>query len=145
MNIPTLKLSIMGAIGVVGGTLTSFLGGWSNDLITLLIFMAIDLITGIIVAGVFHASKKTTGGAIESNAMFKGICKKLFMILFVAMMYRIDLMFDISYIRTAAIIGFIANEFISIVENAGLMGMPLPSVITKALELLKSKASEDGE
>lgn len=106
MNIPTLKLTVTGVIGTAGAALATFLGGWSSDLITLILFMGIDLITGLIVAGVFHTSKKTTGGAIESNSMFKGLVKKFAMILVVAMLYRIDILFGISFLRTAANRGY---------------------------------------
>ena len=50
---------------------------------------------------------------------------------------------EVNYIRTAAIIGFILNEALSIVENAGLMGIPLPEVITKAIDILKKKKEND--
>lgn len=58
--------------------------------------------------------------------------------------YRLDLTIGVDYIRNAVIIGFIANELISIVENAGLMGVPLPTVIENAIEILTQK-SKDGE
>lgn len=139
MNISAAKITVTGAVGAVGAALANLLGGWSNDLITLLLFMAADLITGLIVAGVFHQSKKTEGGAIESNTMFKGLSKKVVMLIFVALCARIDVTLGVNFVRTGVIIGFIANEFISIIENAGLMGLPLPAVVTKGLELLKSK------
>jgi toxin secretion/phage lysis holin len=145
MNVSAAKITITGAIGAIGAALANLLGGWSNDLITLLIFMAADLITGLIVAGVFHASKKTEGGAIESNTMFKGLVKKIVMLIFVALCARIDITLGINFVRTAVVIGFIANEFISIIENAGLMGIPLPAVVTKALELLKAKTDEKSD
>ena len=52
-------------------------------------------------------------------------------LLFVLVAYRLDLAIGVDYIRDAVIIGFIANELISIVENAGLMGIPLPAVIAQ--------------
>lgn len=65
-------------------------------------------------------------------------------LLFVLIAYRLDLAIGVNYIRDAVVIGFIANELISIVENAGLMGLPLPTVITKAIDILTKKSeSED--
>ena len=60
---------------------------------------------------------------------------------------RLDLALGVNYIRNAVIIGFMANELISITENAGLMGIPLPTVIQNAIEVLTRKASvsKDGE
>ena len=59
--------------------------------------------------------------------------------------YRLDLLIGVNYIRDAVIIGFVANELISIVENAGLMGVPMPAVITKAIDILQTKANEGGK
>ena len=130
-------------VGTVGSLVASFFGGWTESLTTLLIFMLIDYVTGLIVAGVFHKSQKTASGALESRAGFKGLCRKGAILLFVLIGYRLDLAVGTTYIRDAVCIAFIANELISIVENAGLMGLPIPAVITKAIEVLKSKT--DGE
>ena len=137
-----MKTGVCIGIGVVGGAIAALLGGWDEALITLVIFMAIDYLSGLIVAGVFHTSKKSEGGALESRAGFKGLCRKVIVLLFVLIATRLDLVMGTTYIRDAVIIGFIANELISIVENAGLMGIPLPAVITKAIDVLTAKADE---
>ena len=131
-----MKTGICTAIGVVGGFVTALFGGWDQALITLVIFMGIDYFSGLVVAGVFHASKKTESGTLESRAGFKGLCRKAIILLFVLIASRLDLVMGTDYVRDAVIIGFIANELISIVENAGLMGIPLPAVITKAIDVL---------
>ena len=66
-------------------------------------------------------------------------------LLFVWVAYRIDLTIGTNYIRDAVIIAFIANELISIVENAGLMGVPMPDVIVKAIDVLQKKGKGDGD
>ena len=132
-------------VGTVGSLMASFFGGWTESLTTLLIFMLIDYATGLIVAGVFHKSQKTASGALESRAGFKGLCRKGAILLFVLIGYRLDLAVGTTYIRDAVCIAFIANELISIVENAGLMGLPIPAVITKAIDVLKSKGDVNGE
>lgn len=129
--------------GVFGATITYLFGGWDSGLITLAIFMCIDYVTGLIVAGVFHNSTKSETGALESKAGWKGLCRKGMELLFVLIAYRLDLVIGTNYIRDALIIGFICNELISIVENAGLMGLPLPAVITKAIDILTAKADEE--
>lgn len=139
-----MKEGICTGIGVVGGFIASLFGGWDTGLITLIIFMSIDYISGLVVAGVFHNSKKTDSGTLESKAGWKGLCRKCMTLLFVLIAYRLDLVLGSNYIRDAVIIGFIANETISIVENAGLMGIPLPDIITKAIDVLTSKAKKDG-
>lgn len=135
-----MKSAICTAIGVVGGFIANLFGGWDAALTTLVLAMAIDYASGLIVAGVFHKSKKTESGALESRAGWKGLCRKGMSLLIVLIGHRLDLAIGVNYIREAIIIGFIANETISIVENAGLMGLPLPAVITKAIDVLTQKA-----
>ena len=137
-----MKNGICTGIGVVGSFVASLFGGWDAGLTTLLLFMGIDYASGLIVAGVFHNSKKTKSGALESKAGWKGLCRKGMTLLFVLIGYRLDLALGVNYIRDAVIIGFIANELISIVENAGLMGLPLPDAITKAIDVLTAKGGE---
>lgn len=141
-----MKEKICVLIGVCGSFIASLFGGWDAALVTLVLFMAIDYVSGLLVAGVFHNSNKTDTGTLESKAGWKGLCRKGMTILFVLIAYRLDLALGVSYIRDAVIIGFMANELISIVENAGLMGLPLPAVITSAIDVLTKKAeSEDKE
>ncbi len=139
-----MKNTICTTIGAAGGAVAAFFGGWDTGLVTLVIFMCIDYVSGLVVAGVFHNSKKTTSGALESKAGWKGLCRKGMSLLFVLIAYRLDLAIGSNYIRDAVIIGFIVNETISIVENAGLMGVPLPKVINKAIDILTSKSEEKG-
>ena len=115
-------------IGVIGGFIASLFGGWDAALVTLIIFMAIDYITGLIVAGVFHNSEKTANGALESRAGWKGLCRKGVTLLVVLVACRLDLVMGSNFIRDAVIIAFVANETISIIENAGLMGIPIPEI-----------------
>ena len=135
-----MKNIIFGALGAIGGAIAWLFGGWTMALTTLLIFMAIDYITGVIVAGVFHKSGKSKTGSLSSIAGIKGLAKKGMILLFVLIAYRLDLQIGTTYIKDAVCIAFMANELLSIVENAGLMGLPLPSVITKAIEVLTQKA-----
>lgn len=130
-------------IGVVGGIISTLFGGWDNSLTTLIIFMAIDYLTGLLVAGVFKASEKTETGALESRAGFKGLCRKGVTLFIVLVACRLDLTIGTNFVRDATVIAFIANETISIIENAGLMGVPIPKVIINAIDVLKSKAEED--
>lgn len=140
-----MKEGICAGIGVVGSFIASLFGGWDAALTTLVIFMGIDYLTGLIVAGVFHNSGKTETGALESRAGWKGLCRKGVTLLIVLIACRLDMVIGSNFIKDAAVIAFIANEVISIVENAGLMGVPIPGVIKKAIEVLKAKAeSEEG-
>lgn len=136
------KEAICTAVGMVGSAIAAAFGGWDQALITLIIFMVIDYISGLAVAGIFHNSKKSENGTLESRVGWKGLCRKCVTLLFVLIAYRLDLAIGVNYIRNAVIIGFMANELISIVENAGLMGIPLPGVIQNAIEVLTNKAKD---
>lgn len=140
-----MKELISTAIGVVGSFIAGLFGGWNTGMITLLIFMAVDYITGLICAGVFKSSAKSKSGGLESRAGWKGLCRKGVTILVVLVAYRLDLLIGTNYIRDAVIIAFCANELISIVENCGLMGLPLPKPITKAIDILRNKSEKDGD
>lgn len=134
-----MKISITAIIGACGSIVASLFGGWDAAMTTLIIFMAIDYITGLIVAGVFHKSNKSETGSLESKAGWKGICRKGVSLLIVLIACRLDLLMGSTYIKDAVIIAFIANESISIIENAGLMGVVIPPPIEKAIEMLKKK------
>jgi toxin secretion/phage lysis holin len=140
-----MKHEICAGLGLIGGLIASWFGGWDTGLQTLIVFMAVDYISGLIVAGVFKNSNKTESGALESRAGWKGLIRKCMTLLFVLVAYRLDLMIGQDYIRDAVIIGFCANELISIIENAGLMGIPLPTVLQKALDILIQKGEELNE
>ena len=90
-----------------------------------------------------ESSTKTDTGTLESKAGWKGLCRKCMTLIFVLVAYRIDLILGLDYIRNAVIIAFITNELISLVENAGLMGVPLPAVITKAIDILQKKSESE--
>jgi toxin secretion/phage lysis holin len=135
-----MKNVLCTAAGVTGSFIASLFGGWDTEIGTLVLFMCIDFLSGLAVAGVFKKSTKTETGALESKAGFKGLCRKCMILLFVLVAYRLDLAIGTTYIRDAVIIGFMANELISIVENAGLMGLPLPTILVKAIDVLKKKS-----
>lgn len=140
-----MKYSICSILGLIGSGVAALFGGWDQGLITLLVFMLIDYLSGLVVAGVFHKSNKTNSGTLESRAGWKGICRKCMTLLYVLIAYRLDLVIGTTYIRDAVVIAFIANELISITENAGLMGIPLPTAITKAIDVLQKKSDIEKE
>ena len=130
-------------IGVLGSGLAALFGGWDTAIIALVVAMSVDYITGLLVAGVFHNSGKTENGALESMAGFKGLCRKGAILLVVLVACQLDLIIGSNFIRDAAVISFVANEVISIVENVGLMGIEVPAPLVNAIEILRKKAESD--
>ena len=129
-------------VGLLGGAFAAALGGWDTAAQALLIFMGVDVVSGLVVAGIFGKSGKTGGGALSSLAMWKGLARKLFTLVMVALAAELDRAIETGIFRDATIIGYIANELLSIVENVGLMGVPIPAAIKKAIEILKNKEEE---
>ena len=144
MDINNIKFAILGAAGLLGGFLCDILGGWDTMLGVLLAFMLCDYLTGLVVAMVFHNSPKTKTGRAESNAGLKGVFRKLAILVAVGMAHLLDTAMGVEALRGVAICFFLANEGLSIVENIGLMGVPMPGVIKDALEVLKTKSEESG-
>ncbi|MBD5469198.1 MAG: phage holin family protein [Lachnospiraceae bacterium] len=140
-----MKEKVCAGAGAVGAFVAHLYGGWDTALITLLIFMGVDYLTGLIVAGVFHRSTKTKNGALESRAGWKGLCRKGVTLLIVLVAYRLDLVMQSNFIRDAVVIAFIVNEMISIIENAGLIGIPIPRVLVRGIEVLKKQAEKADE
>ena len=127
------------AAGVTGALLSWMFGGFDEALAAMVILMAVDYLSGSIVALVFHNSRKSESGCYNSVYGIKGLCKKGLMLLFVLVAAQLDRVMDTAYIRDAVCIGFCTNEVISITENLGLAGIPLPQAVTKALEQLHSR------
>lgn len=135
-----IKTENLAIFAVIGSIISQLFGGFTPEFKTLVLFMAIDFITGLIVAGVFKKSAKTPNGALESKAGFKGISKKCVTLIFVMIGYRLDKILGVDFVKNAVIFAYTANELISIIENAGLMGVPIPKAIKKAIEILNNKS-----
>jgi len=138
-----MKHTICTILGMLGGIITGAFGGWDGAFVTLLIFMSIDYVSGLGVALIFKNSPKTKSGGGSSRVGWKGLCRKGMILLIVLVAYRLDLVLGTEYIRDTVIIGFIANETISITENAGLMGVPLPKAIQRAIDILNDETGGD--
>ena len=140
-----MRWSIVTGIGALGGCIALALGGWDAGLHALVALMAIDYITGLVVAGVFKNSKKSKSGALSSHSAWKGLVRKGVQLLIVYVGVQLDTAIGTSFIRSAVIFAFLASELISIMENAGLMGIPWPPMLRKALDILNEKSDSDDD
>lgn len=139
-NIVEARGIFCAGIGALGSAIAAALGGWDAPLLTLIICMAADYATGLLVAGIFHASKKSTGGGLESAAGWKGLSRKAATLLLILVAHFTDTLLGTDCVRNAVVIGFCTNEILSIVENAGLMGLPIPAALAKAIDVLKNQS-----
>jgi toxin secretion/phage lysis holin len=126
-------------LGAIGSVISELFGGWTSAMTTLVIFMLIDYITGILVAVVFKKSNKTEDGGLESKAGWKGLIRKFSTLLIVLISIRLDIIFNTTIISNCVVFTFLANELLSLLENVGLMGIPLPSVLTEVISVLNKK------
>ena len=145
MNGVTVKNFVLIVISVIGGFFVDFVGGVDTILKALIIFMVVDYITGLMVAFIFHKSRKTKSGGASSKEGFKGIVKKMCILLLVGLSHELDLIMKVNYIRATTVIFFLANEGLSVLENVGLMDIRYPQFLKKALEVLKEKGDEVNE
>lgn len=147
MNAIQIKNGVLAALATAGTFVAHALGGWDAAMQVLVALMALDYLTGILVAAVWQRSNKSSTGALDSKAGFKGLCKKGMILLLVWLGVLLDNAFGTTYVRMAVILFFIGNEGISFLENLGLMGVPFPEFLKKALEALRDQgdAGEGGQ
>ena len=125
--------------GILGSGLCLLFGGWDAAMMALTVCMSIDYITGTLVALVFHNSNKSESGCYNSAYGLKGLCKKCLMLLFVIVAVQADRLMGGDLVRDAVCIGFCVNEILSIVENLGLAGVPMPQAVVDTLEQLQNR------
>lgn len=124
--------------GAIGGFIAYWLGGLDTILIALIAMLVIDYISGVLAA--VHNNE------VDSEVGWKGIVKKVFTLLVVAVAFIIEMATQNAFaIREVVIVFFIANEAISLVENAGKIGLPIPEKLTNILTQLKGKGDKNDE
>lgn len=140
-----MKHAVCALTGMIGGTVAAAFGGWDTALNTLVFFMGLDYLTGLIVAGVFRRSDKSADGTLESRAGWKGLLRKGMTLAVVFVACRLDMLLGTDFVRNATVIAFVVNETLSIIENAGLMGVPIPAALANSIEVLRRKSGEPEE
>lgn len=138
-----MKATFLTVTGAIGSFIAAALGGWDTAIITLCVFMLIDYVTGWILAVVFKKSHKTATGGYSSAIGIKGLCKKAMILLLVVVANLLDKQTGANFVRDAVCIAFMINEAMSILENAGLMGVPIPAALKKALDILNEKQEDN--
>lgn len=139
------KEGVKVAFAAVSGLLSHIFGGFDAWLATLIVFMALDIITGIF-KGLMNKSEKTKGGGLDSKIMFNGGLKKLLVFVIIAVATALDhiIVGNGETIRSVAIGYYIASEGLSVLENASACGIPLPAPIKNALETMHENYDQKG-
>jgi toxin secretion/phage lysis holin len=123
-------------LGAFTVSVTTYLfGGWSGVLSALLVFVVVDFLTGVAAAG--------SAGELKSKVGMIGIARKVFIFAMVAVAHLVDgILGDAHMFRDAAAYFYIANEVLSIIENGGKLGAPIPPAIVQMVEVLKGKSGD---
>lgn len=145
MDYNAVKNGVLAALAAVGSWIANSMGGWDASLQVLIALMVTDYITGVLVAAVWHKSSKSSSGTLNSVAGFKGILKKCMILLLVWIGVLLDQALGSAYARTAVVLFFVGNEGISLLENLGLMGVPFPAFLRRALEALRDQGDKGKE
>lgn len=138
-----LKSIVSIVTGTIGSLLINLIGKPTDDLIILIVLMIIDLIVGFLVSAIWQKSSKTDSGKLSSIVMFKGIIKKFFTLVIVVIAYQLDILLAVNVIRHIVIIAFIVEEILSIIENIAITGIKIPTIITRALDVLERSVKDD--
>lgn len=142
MDAMMIKNAVLAAVAAAGSIAANALGGWDAAMQVLVALMVADYITGVLLAAVWHKSTKSQSGALDSKAGFKGILKKGMIFVLVMLGVLLDQAMGVDYVRMAVVLFFVGNEGISLLENLGLMGVPYPEFLHKALEALHEQGDK---
>ena len=145
MDYNAVKNGVLAALAAVGSWIANSIGGWDASMQVLVALMVADYLTGVLVAAVWHKSSKSSSGTLNSVAGFKGILKKCMILMLVWIGVLLDQALGSAYARTAVVLFFVGNEGISLLENLGLMGVPFPAFLRRALEALRDQGDKGKE
>ena len=134
---------ILKALAAIAGAFAGLFGEWTTTLTILVVMMGLDYISGWIVAASGRSPKTETGG-LSSKVGFIGIAKKGFIMLLVMLATMLDRAIGegTTIFQSSIVLYYIANEGLSILENAALLGVPFPEKIRRALETMREKEDE---
>lgn len=137
---------IVKTLAALAGAVAGLFGAWSPLLTILVAVMALDYVSGLIVAACGR-SPKTEGGRLSSKAGFVGIARKALMLLLIGLATLVDRALGNSAMifQTSLASYYVANEGLSILENAALLDVRFPEKLKKALETLREREEESGE
>ena len=135
-GIPTgTEMHVGAVVSAIGTSLTYFIG-WSDTLEALLVLMLIDYITGLLAAYINPNLK------LDSSKGFRGICKKIMIILLIVLAHELEKATGIPAVQSVVVWFFIGNEGLSVIENAAKAGVPIPQKLRATLAQLAEEKTE---
>lgn len=129
------------AVGAIGGFVSLLLGGFDTILKVCMLLMVMDVVFGFVSAAFFNVSKYSKNG-LKSEAMWKGIIRKISMLCIITLGVMVDKVLGVNYVRNAVVMYFIASEGLSLLEHMIHIGVPFPAFIKTILETILEKSEE---
>jgi len=136
-----LQQTLLSLVMSLAALLARALGGWDAALAMMFLLMGLDVVSGLLVA-LCRKSDKTGSGGFRSGSFFTGLTRKLLMVLLVILGTALDSLLGTSVCRLSVIGFYAANEALSVVENAALLGLPFPRGLLKSLERYQQQQDE---
>ena len=144
MTFKTVYYGVLTALAVAGSAILQLLGGWDYALQLLCTVMAADYLTGVACALIWKRSPKSSDGSFNSKLSLQGLFRKAGILVAVLVSCQLDRVTGTQFVRLSTILFFTANDGMSIIENLGIMGLPMPQTIKNAFELLRQKGEPSG-
>lgn len=141
MKTTMIRVSAEMIFGGFLGWVVSAVGGWDAAIKLLAMLMAVDYISGLLCAAM-GKSQKTKKGGLKSAVMLIGLVRKGMIIAIVMICNQADITLGVQWMRLGAIFAFSANELLSLIENMGLLGVPMPPQVVNLVEVLKTKGEQ---
>ncbi|TFE31548.1 phage holin family protein [Cohnella luojiensis] len=123
---------------LLGAAISFSFGIWSESLTFLLVLMSIDYLTGVTAA-------VREGSGLNSNVGFWGLLKKALVLLVMIIAHRLDVLLGTEVVMGSAVFFYIANELLSVIENYGRLGLPLPDRLKRIVQVLRDRAGEPAD
>lgn len=136
-----LQQTLLSLVMSLAALLARALGGWDAALAVMFLLMGLDVVSGLLVA-LCRKSDKTGSGGFRSGSFFTGLTRKLLMVLLVILGTALDSLLGTSVCRLSVIGFYAANEALSVVENAALLGLPFPRGLLTSLERYQQQQDE---
>ena len=130
-NLDRIVMVVMAVLALIGGWLSTLFGGWDNAMVVLATFIALDFVSGWVRAFIQKE--------LSSDESIRGIAKKVFIFLIVAVAAQADRLTGSALVRNAVITFYCASEALSILENSVAAGLPVPEFLKEALKQLNEK------
>jgi toxin secretion/phage lysis holin len=127
------------SLSAAGAVIINYIGGWSAHVWMLGILMGIDYAIGLLMPLFTGKSKKNKRGKMESGVAVRGVIKKCVMLLMVYVSYLLGRAADVQFLADGVCIAFILSEVISITEHAAVIGVPIPKVLVRAINVVHDK------